>query len=282
VAIIDTGIANQAVDRADSLLHGVPRTARNIDPLTSFPIGGPHQYLDFDAGHGTFVAGIVNQVAPHAPITMYRAIDSDGVGTEVDVACAMIEAVKDGNQIINLSLGCRTQDDSTPIALEAALAVIAELDAGKPDGDKTIIVAVLPSGLPRGHLGGGAEPEYDSVTVVHPRLLGDLLNRWAGDSLHIRLRHGEPAVRPGRDRVPSAGSLCRVERHLVRRPADRGRHRPAVPGSGGHAPRGAARTTAGSCADTRLRAGGTDTQRHIKCLDFTNSVSNPSQRDPLG
>lgn len=141
VAIIDTGIANQAVDRADSLLNGVPRTARNIDPLTSFPIGGPHQYLDFDAGHGTFVAGIVNQVAPYAPITMYRAIDSDGVGTEVDVACAMIEAVKDGNQIINLSLGCRTQDDSTPIALEAALAVIAELDAAKPDEEKTIIVA---------------------------------------------------------------------------------------------------------------------------------------------
>src|SRR5215472_10952466 len=59
VAIIDTGIADQAVDRADSLLNGVSRNPRNIDPLTSFPIGGPHQYLDFDAGHGTFVAGIV-------------------------------------------------------------------------------------------------------------------------------------------------------------------------------------------------------------------------------
>jgi hypothetical protein len=141
VAIIDTGIADQAVDRADSLLSGVPRTPRNIDPLTSFPIGGPHQFLDFDAGHGTFVAGIVNQVAPYASITMYRAIDSDGIGSEVGVACAMIEAVRDGNQIINLSLGCRTQDDSAPIALEAALAVIAELDADKPDEEKTIIVA---------------------------------------------------------------------------------------------------------------------------------------------
>jgi subtilisin family serine protease len=141
VAIIDTGIANQAVDRADGLLGGVPRTTANIDPLTSFPIGGPHQYLDFDAGHGTFVAGIVNQVAPYTPISMHRAIDSDGIGSEVDVACAMIEAVRAGNQIINLSLGCRTQDDFPPIALEAALAVIAELDAGKPDEEKTIIVA---------------------------------------------------------------------------------------------------------------------------------------------
>jgi subtilase family protein len=141
VAIIDTGIANQAVDRADGLLGGVPRSPDNIDPLTSFPIGGPHQYLDFSAGHGTFVAGIVNRVAPYAPIRMYRVIDSDGMASEVDVACAMIEAVKDGNQIINLSLGCQTQDDFPPVALEAALAVIAELDAGKADDEKTIIVA---------------------------------------------------------------------------------------------------------------------------------------------
>lgn len=141
VAIIDTGIADQAVDRADGLLTGVPRTPRNIDPLTRFPIGGPHQYLDFDAGHGTFVAGLINQVDPYAPISMYRAIDSDSIGSEVDVACAMIEAVRDGNQIINLSLGCQTQDDVPPVAFEAALAVIAELDAGKPDEEKTIIVA---------------------------------------------------------------------------------------------------------------------------------------------
>jgi Subtilase family len=141
VAIIDTGIANQAVARADGLLGGVPRTPDNIDPLTSFPIGGPHQFLDFSAGHGTFVAGIVNRVAPYAQIRMYRKIDSDGMASEADVACAMIEAVKDGNQIINLSLGCQTQDDFPPVALEAALAVIAELDAGKPDEEKTIIVA---------------------------------------------------------------------------------------------------------------------------------------------
>ena len=141
MAIIDTGIADQAVDRADSLLSGVPRTPRNIDPLTRFPIGDPDQYLDFDAGHGTFVAGLVSQVDPYAPISMYRAVDSDNIASEVDVACAMIEAVRDGNQIINLSLGCQTQDDFPPIALEAALAVIAELDAGKPDEEKTIIVA---------------------------------------------------------------------------------------------------------------------------------------------
>ena len=88
VAIIDTGIADQQVPRTDGLLAGIRRTPQNIDSLTSFPIGDPDTdtYLDFDAGHGTFVAGIVSQVAPDAAISVYRAIDSDGIGSEVAVA----------------------------------------------------------------------------------------------------------------------------------------------------------------------------------------------------
>ncbi len=174
VAIIDTGIANQAVDRADGLLDGVPRTPDNTDPLTSFPIGGPHQFLDFDAGHGTFVTGIVNQVDPYATLSMYRAIDSDGIGSEVDVACAMIEAVRAGNQIINLSLGCRTQDDFPPIALEAALAVIAELDAGKPDDEKTIIVAAAGNCGDTRPFWPAAFPGVVSVAGLNPNMTPSL------------------------------------------------------------------------------------------------------------
>jgi subtilisin family serine protease len=170
MAIIDTGIADQAVVRADGLLTGIPRTPQNIDPLTSFPLGGPHQFLDFDAGHGTFVAGIVNQVDPDATISMYRAIDSDGIGSEVDVACAMIEAVRAGNQIINLSLGCQTQDDFPPIALEAALAVIAGLDAGKPDEEKTIIVAAAGNSGDTRPFWPAAFPGVVSVAGLNPNM----------------------------------------------------------------------------------------------------------------
>jgi hypothetical protein len=170
VAIIDTGIANQEVARADRLLTEIPRTPQNIDPLTSFPIGGPHQYLDFDAGHGTFVAGLVKQVDPDAAISVYRAIDSDGIGSEVDVACAMIEAVRAGNQIINLSLGCQSQDDFPPIALEAALAVIAELDAGKPDEEKTIIVAAAGNSGDTRPFWPAAFPGVVSVAGLNPNM----------------------------------------------------------------------------------------------------------------
>ncbi|MGE5293043.1 MAG: S8 family peptidase [Micromonosporaceae bacterium] len=124
VAIIDTGIAEEK--RRDRWLNDIDRDG-NIDPLYEFSPDGK-RYLDLDAGHGTFIAGIIKQVAPGAKIKVYRALDSDGVGTEVGVACAMIRAVKEDAEILNLSLGCQTLDDQPPIAIKAALEVISELE----------------------------------------------------------------------------------------------------------------------------------------------------------
>jgi subtilisin family serine protease len=116
VAVIDTGIWRERLRDVDD--------GSEIDFLHEFPLGSraeADQYLDFDAGHGTFVTGIVKQLAPSAGITVYRAIDSDGIGNELTVACKIIEAVDKGARIINLSLGCQTQDDYPPIALHQAL-----------------------------------------------------------------------------------------------------------------------------------------------------------------
>jgi subtilase family protein len=116
VAIIDTGIGPE---RTDGWLQSIARVEGNSEVLI-----GPDDALPFGAGHGTFVAGIVQRVAPAADITMYRVNLSDGLGSEVDVACAMIQAVRDGAQIVNLSLGTQTIDDLPPLAMEAALEVI--------------------------------------------------------------------------------------------------------------------------------------------------------------
>jgi len=135
VAIIDTGRADQI--RTDGWLQGV---SGDIDPLDRFPLPSGDGYLDLAAGHGTFVAGIVRQVAPRARVTVYRAIDSDGIGTEVTVAREMIRAVKEGQaQIINLSLCCQTHDDLPPIAIKAALEVIGEWE--REHGREVLIVA---------------------------------------------------------------------------------------------------------------------------------------------
>jgi hypothetical protein len=137
VAIIDTGIAAEI--RADGWLGRVPR-AGNVDPLDSFPLPAGDGYLDFDAGHGTFVAGVVQQVAPGAEITVFRALDGDGLASEVTVACEMIRAVKEGGaQIVNLSFGGHTLDNVPPVALQAALEIITEWE--HETGREVLIVA---------------------------------------------------------------------------------------------------------------------------------------------
>ena len=135
VGVIDCGITAEI--RSDGWLTAIPRNG-NIDPLDELP--SPDGYLDLDAGHGTFVSGILAQVAPGADIRVYRALDGDGIGSELQVAAAMIRAVKDdGCQILNLSLGSQTPDNVPPVALEAALDVIAEIERER--GTEVVIVA---------------------------------------------------------------------------------------------------------------------------------------------
>jgi hypothetical protein len=130
VAVIDTGIdANN--ERGDGWLNEVDRDNNvndddyNIDKLDVFQNLGR---LDFGAGHGTFAAGIVRQVDPEARIVVYRALESDGLGTEEAVACAMIRAADDHVHVISLSLGMPAVNGVVPTALKAAVDYIHSLD----------------------------------------------------------------------------------------------------------------------------------------------------------
>jgi hypothetical protein len=135
VGVIDCGITAEI--RSDGWLNAIPRNG-NIDPLDELP--NPDGYLDLGAGHGTFVSGIIAQVAPGANIRVYRALDGDGIGSELQVAAAMVRAVKDdGCQVLNLSLGGQTPDNVPPVAVAAALDVIAEIERKR--GAEVVIVA---------------------------------------------------------------------------------------------------------------------------------------------
>ena len=134
VAVIDTGIA--ADRRDDGWLSQIARTEDNTDPLDALP-AGPDGLLDYQAGHGTFVAGVIQRVAPQAQIRMYRAADSDGFATDHDIAEAILRAQADGAQIINLSLGGRTADDQPPPATADAVARVRR----ESDGATVIVAA---------------------------------------------------------------------------------------------------------------------------------------------
>jgi subtilisin family serine protease len=130
IAVIDTGIDGH--HRADGWLNEVERQGNgdNVDQLDVFPaVGTPAMpILDFGAGHGTFVAGIIRQVDPLAKIVLYRALDSDGLASEEAVASAMHCAAQDGAHIINLSFGMRAEDDNH--ACPALHAAVAQIQAG--------------------------------------------------------------------------------------------------------------------------------------------------------
>jgi hypothetical protein len=124
VAVIDTGIAAEV--RQDGWLTNVGRGPADIDRTDIMP---PVDRLDWFAGHGTFTAGVVQQMAPSCEIVAYRFTTGDGIGTESDLAAAVLraaeEAPKDGYLIINLSVGTPAVGGLPPLALQNAVEYVA-------------------------------------------------------------------------------------------------------------------------------------------------------------
>ena len=81
----------------------------------------------------------MQQVAPGADLRVYRAIGTAGTGSEVEVACQLIRAVRDGAQVVNLSLGTPSVFDEPPLALAAAFDVIRQIEVDR--GWETVVVA---------------------------------------------------------------------------------------------------------------------------------------------
>lgn len=142
VAVIDNGINVRTHDemghtgRTDRWLSGIPVAASNTDPLTTenalhgnvMPgTGAP--YLDNEAGHGTFVAGIVRRVAPAARVVVLKAFNTDGIANDLTVACRILQASDMGADVINLSLGTETLDGREPLAISRAIALVRKTTA---------------------------------------------------------------------------------------------------------------------------------------------------------
>jgi subtilisin family serine protease len=130
VAVIDTGWPSRPPRRlnwferrcdhatAPGEVDEEGQPLRHIDALDQDRDG----YLDVEAGHGLFVAGIIRRMAPRASLVFLKALNSDGVGTELGVARAIRYAVARGVDLINLSLGFYTVRDAQPAGVDAAVA----------------------------------------------------------------------------------------------------------------------------------------------------------------
>jgi thermitase len=158
IAIVDTGITPEL--RTDLWLKPIPRLLENVDLLDVLPAPGDGR-LDWFSGHGTFVSGVVQQIAPQCEIRIYRFTTSDGLGTEKDVAEAMLRAAQqaadDGVRlIINTSVGVPAVDGIRPVALERAVQQI------KRDHPHVVMIAAAGNN-------GDEEPMYPAA---FPEVIG--------------------------------------------------------------------------------------------------------------
>ncbi|XRQ13328.1 S8 family peptidase [Actinomadura welshii] len=124
--------------------------------------------LDAQAGHGTFIAGVVLRHAPTARLLARRVIGSDGVGDELDVIRALEWlAERRRADVVNISLGCHTYDDRpSPVLADAVAALgrrtVVVACAGNTAGERPFWPAAMGSVTGVAALDGGARAWFSN------------------------------------------------------------------------------------------------------------------------
>ena len=123
VGVIDTGIDHTHPDLKDNFYGGYDLVDLDEDPMETTKSEG------MPTIHGTHVSGIIagngemKGVAPDAELYGYRALGPGGMGTSVQVIAAIEKAVKDGMDIINMSLGNSVNGPDWPTSVAVNRAV---------------------------------------------------------------------------------------------------------------------------------------------------------------
>ncbi|QDI91012.1 peptidase S8 [Salicibibacter halophilus] len=218
VAIIDTGVdyTHPDLEHAFDDYKGYDFVDNTDDPQET-PPGDPR---GGETNHGTHVAGTVAAdglavgVAPDAELLAYRVLGPGGSGTNIDVIAGIEQAVIDGTDVMNLSLGNTLNDPdyATSIALDWAMeegvaAVTSNGNAG-PDnwtvgspGTSRDAISVGASELPYSEYSAEIETdnEYLSAEVMgYPNEL-DLLALDRAEYEFVDAGQGHPEDFEGED-----------------------------------------------------------------------------------
>ncbi|QAS53305.1 S8 family serine peptidase [Halobacillus litoralis] len=137
VGIIDTGIDYTHPDLEANYSGGFDTVDFDENPMETEGEG--------KTVHGTHVAGVIGAngemegIAPEAELFAYRALGPGGVGSSVQVIAALEEAVKQGMDVINLSLGNDVNGPDWPTthavnkAVELGVVVVVAAGNSGPD-----------------------------------------------------------------------------------------------------------------------------------------------------
>ncbi|WP_045518885.1 S8 family serine peptidase [Neobacillus niacini] len=161
VGVLDTGIDYNHPDLKDAYKGGYDFIDNDADPMETtyedWINAGKPEYpgLVYYTNHGTHVAGTiaaqkknnvdyaVKGVAPEVDLYAYRVLGPWGGGDSAGILAGIDQAITDGMDVINMSLGARTNDPlyATSVAVNNAMlsgvvAVVAAGNAGP--GEKTL------------------------------------------------------------------------------------------------------------------------------------------------
>ncbi|PEJ57745.1 peptidase S8 [Bacillus sp. AFS002410] len=164
VGVIDTGVDYHHPDLKDAYKGGYDFVDNDNDPMettyedwkkTKYPEIDPNSGAPYYTSHGTHVSGTiagekknnvdhaVEGVAPEADLYVYRVLGPYGGGTTDAVIAGIDKAVKDGMDVINLSLGEGINDALSPTSvainnamLSGVVSVVAAGNSGQ--GEKTV------------------------------------------------------------------------------------------------------------------------------------------------
>ena len=151
--------------------------------------------LDAAAGHGTFIAGLIEQVAPGAEVLIHRVLHAQGDGDEVQIADA-IYALPDppaDGAILNLSFGGYVMDHPRRVGLGGGRGPATGLRGRGLGRQRRHLPTLVPRRLPRRRVGGRGGT-HGSGAVHQLRELGAGLRPGRGS--------GEQLL-PGMERRPA-------------------------------------------------------------------------------
>lgn len=146
VGILDTGIDYNHPDLKDAYEGGYDFVDNDNDPMETtyddwVEAGKPWAAQTYYTEHGTHVAGIiagqgtnesdyaVTGVAPDAEIYAYRVLGPNGTGSTGAILAGIDQAVEDGMDVINMSLGANYNDPLYVTSIAVNNAVLAGVTA---------------------------------------------------------------------------------------------------------------------------------------------------------
>ena len=103
------------------------QNVQSLDPSSSDsePYSDASEPFSYDVGHANFVTSLIASQAPDANIGVLGALHpGDASATAWDVARAMVSFLDRDVAILNLSLGCYTEDNQPPLLMQRAIQIM--------------------------------------------------------------------------------------------------------------------------------------------------------------